>query len=299
MKIAVVTNVRHDSFFTKLWLDHYSALLGGREHCYIMLDGNDWTPEVDLSGANVSLMRRRVTGRGHSDIAATEAHNRMIKKLITQDGYDLVIRADVDELICLNPNAPGQFEDHTEKAFEYGYLYVNGLDIVHNTTQEAPYDPTRSILSQRHHALIWPYYFKPMIYTQKFFETEGLSMMAGNHRLYGGHVIISPEIYMLHLALFDHGFEQERSKPKLGRRRYEEYLKRRRSIFDSVANGTPIEGNLDAIVRDVREKVMYLPNGDIAQKPQFLGETNFATEYEFGAMNKVYARIDNRFDHIA
>jgi hypothetical protein len=298
VKIAAITNVRHDHFFTKLWLNHYASLTGSLKNCFVFIDGNDWTPEFDLSATNAMLMRKRVTGRSHSDVTANENHMKLAHQLLIEDGYDIVIRADIDEFLCPDPKQTGNFKDYVQDAFEYGYLYVNGMDMVHNVAAEGPYDPANTIMSQRHHALLWSYYFKPMIYTRRFFELENMRMIPGNHHILNGPLNIHPGLFMIHLALFDKDFEVTRNAHKLERRRYKEYLDIRKSIFDLAAVTVPEQSGFDDVVKRARYEIMHAENGDLAWKPQRLRTTNFTTAYEFAEIRKMYVKLDNRFEDI-
>jgi hypothetical protein len=195
-KIAALTHVREDAIFLKIWLKHYSHMIGA-ENVFVMLDGDDWTCEVEPNGATFVTVPRNRTGEINKDDRQIDiAEARLLDKLFTD--YDYVINTDADELLFLDPLFDGNLLDAASKSLEHGTFYVSGFDIVHNRETENVLDPDKPILDQRSHALITPGYMKPLIFSRRTGKNQGGHMVAG----VPPHA--SEDVYVAHLALCDY-----------------------------------------------------------------------------------------------
>jgi|GEM_PF-2269373 hypothetical protein len=200
-RIAALTHVREDAFFTDIWIRHYSGLVG-RENLHIMLDGTDWTPTVDLSGISTSIMTGFKGDQNKDDRRVMKFEDRMVEKLL--ETYDYVIRTDADELVMPDPGTNLTIADVARESDEFGTRYVSGLDLVQNMTCEGPLTDTQPILSQRRYGVISKWYMKPMIFSRL------LPLNQGSHIARGVPPIVSENIFMFHLTAVDKALTEKR-----------------------------------------------------------------------------------------
>jgi hypothetical protein len=115
------------SFFLEKWIDHYGALVG-RENLYVVIDGDDWEPEVDLTGIETEVLldapRRRIRNDRFMAKEMSARANRLRKR------YDHVIRGDVDEYVVVDPASGLDWPEALEELTEEGYIFALGVDVV-------------------------------------------------------------------------------------------------------------------------------------------------------------------------
>jgi len=190
LRVAAVTHVRKDDFFLDIWVRYYGRLLG-RENLYVMLDGDDWQTEVDLSGVNVSLMEGRSGHRIADNERFIKAHWDLLTAL--QGQYDFFVRGDCDELVCVDPQSGRSFHEAIQDAADVGYRYTKGIEIV-EVPGETPLDPSKPLMAQRSVGAISKLYVKPNIVSG---PTE---LTIGGHVAVGKPVALSHDLLMLHMA---------------------------------------------------------------------------------------------------
>lgn len=190
MRIAAVTHVRKDDFFLEIWVKYYGKLLG-RENLFVMLDGDDWQTQVDLDGVNTSYLQGRSGRRIADDKRFINAHWDLLTE--QNDRYDLFVRGDCDEIVCVDPQSGRSFHEAIADAMDVGYRYTKGIEIV-EVPGENPLDSTQSIMAQRSVGAISKLYVKPNIVTG---PTE---LTVGGHVAVHKPVTMSNDLLMLHLA---------------------------------------------------------------------------------------------------
>jgi hypothetical protein len=144
MKICAITMVYKDRWALKQWYQHYAKWLQP-QNLYIVAHGPD--PEIRniCKGANVATISR-------NSVENFDKHrNQLLNK--TQDElakhYDWVIRTDVDELICLEPEIYPDFKDLFEASKDTNCLFALGLDVVEAADDEELNDTDVALLKRR------------------------------------------------------------------------------------------------------------------------------------------------------
>jgi hypothetical protein len=124
---CALTHVRHEGFFLEKWIDHYGALVG-RENLYVVIDGDDWEPEVDLTGIETEVLldapRRRIRNDRFMAKEMSARANQLRKR------YDHVIRGDVDEYVVVDPASGLDWPAALQELTEEGYIFALGVDVV-------------------------------------------------------------------------------------------------------------------------------------------------------------------------
>lgn len=190
MRIAAVTHVRKDDFSLGIWVKYYGHLLG-RENLFVILDGDDWESEVDLSGVNISYMEGRSGHRIADNERFIKAHWDLLTEL--DDSYDLFVRGDCDEIVCVDPASGRSFHEALEDALDVGYRYTKGIEIV-EVPGEPPLDVTKPLMAQRSVGAVSKLYVKPNILTGP------AELTIGGHVAVGKPVVMSDDLLMLHMA---------------------------------------------------------------------------------------------------
>ncbi len=286
VKIATLTHVRKDDFFLAMWIDYYAGICG-RSNLHVLLDGDDWTPDLDLSGLQVEVLTGREGLRVRDDARLAEAHTRTLERLF-QD-YDYVIRGDCDEFVCIDPNANLTWAEALHETKEHGYIYCNGVDVIHDPRSEPAFDPARTVLSQRTYGVVQKPYFKPNVMSRPI-VTSG-----GGHRA-DGPVVVSDHFFMFHLANFDEAVFAGRMQMRLSDASggsYDSHAVTRRRVSDTIEScDTPLPFD-DGVSRG-RHQLITRGSKPVVYRPQKFQDGNVEIEGQ-----KAYlVTLDPRFDAV-
>lgn len=142
-----------------LWLKYYGAQFG-RENLFVVLDGDEWEPNVDLTAVTVTMVKDAPRQRVRNDRFMAKTVSGRAHELVND--YHYIVRSDIDEFVCIDPNSGLNWETAMEEIDYWGYTYSMGMDVVHNRALETdPLDLNQPILSQRQFAVVDHNYSKP------------------------------------------------------------------------------------------------------------------------------------------
>lgn len=203
-RIAAVTMVRNDGFYLRKWTSWYGAQLG-EENLYILLDGRDqavpdWCPaaHVIVCDRVEGQVRRADKGR---IIRISEEAARLFEA-----GYDLVIGTDCDEMLVADPRLGMSLAEFLSGLDIRDSASGLGLDVGQKLGEEAPVDPSRPFLQQRHYARLGTRYTKASILARP------LRWGSGFHRVKGHNFHIAKDLYLFHFGYFDLDMLKARSQ---------------------------------------------------------------------------------------
>ncbi|WP_224815709.1 glycosyltransferase family 2 protein [Hasllibacter sp. MH4015] len=226
--ICAVTHVRHEHDFLEKWIAHYAPIVGGRENLFVVIDGDDWEPKVDLSGIDTEVIldapRRRIK------------NDRFMAKLMSgrandlRKTYDNVIRGDVDEYVVIDPEADLDWDDALKEQVEAGYIFALGCDVVQGPKEKKPVDRTKPILGQRKCGYIADRYTKP------FVISRWNNWAGGAHRLINRPVEISNHFVLFHMALADQNIAQERMDARGGTDQHRSFVGHQTDRLNAIAD---------------------------------------------------------------
>ncbi|MEM7268240.1 MAG: glycosyltransferase family 2 protein [Pseudomonadota bacterium] len=243
-RIAAITHARHDDFFLEIWVCHYSKLVGA-ENCFVILDGDDWKSEVDLSGVNVAINTTRFYRRIKHDAHLANTKNARITELLGD--YDYCINTDCDEMVCVDPSSGKSLQEAVAEAGDNPILNSRGVEIVHNYEAEPAFDPALPILQQRRHAVIYSLYFKPNVIAKP------ASIRAGGHGARDATFRLSASLILFHLANLDRDRLEQRITAREGTT-FKETTVSRLDYFAPVRNGVaPLD--YDEVMADVSQRL--------------------------------------------
>ena len=230
-KTLVMTMVKDDQMFLKIWHDYYSGCFGA-ENCLVIDHGSQDRTELNqieslgsqviqltetgcvLDGQNfqpkrppgsfvrqtVADLRLKIRGEKykmhHFDGFRFSIINQVKDYLLDQ--YDFVIVTDVDELILPSPSLhtdlPRYLEDNFSELAKFKAVGGIGIEVFHDISGEAEFDPQRPIFQQRENYYYRVHYSKPNILTDKVWISTHVANIP---------FVIDSNLLLVHLKLLD------------------------------------------------------------------------------------------------
>ena len=194
-KIAVLTMVRNDDFFLRKWVEYYGRELG-RENLYIYYDGEDQSIAEFCHGTNAYVHPKI----GTQVVSAEKGRLKFLSQeaaALFSKGYDLVIGADADEYIVVDPKLGVSLREYLSACDIDVCLSPLGLDFGQKLGEEGDLSIDETFLSQRRYAQIGTRYTKPSVIAQPCLWGSGF------HRVKGHNFRIASDLYLLHFGYAD------------------------------------------------------------------------------------------------
>jgi hypothetical protein len=207
-KVAVITTVQREFFFTPYWQSYYGDLFG-LENLYVLCDTvNDYYLSLFDKKVNLINMQQEY----HGDNAWMIENIQKWQHLLL-DIYETVIFADSDEFLIPAPLHWKDLSEFLDKNTD-DYFRAQGFNIIHNFNEEPVINPTRPILSQR------KYWYKHGGVNgggeskQLIIRKQGVRYSAGLHWCEPS-VPEHPELFLIHLKEFDYNINMARWQSRL------------------------------------------------------------------------------------
>jgi len=224
---CALTHVRHESFFLEKWIAHYGPIVG-RENLYVVIDGDDWEPAVDLSGIHTEIVldapRRRIRNDRFMAKEMSVRANGLRKR------YEHVIRGDCDEYVVIDPEAGLDWRQALEELGDDGYVFALGIDVVQAPSETRPIDRAAPIVGQRRHG------FVADVYTKPFVISRWNNWAGGAHRLLNRPVKMSAHFILFHMALADQGVAEERLAARGGAAQHDSFIYHQTDRLAAIAS---------------------------------------------------------------
>jgi hypothetical protein len=256
---CALTHVRHEGFFLEKWIDHYGALVG-RENLYVVIDGDDWEPEVDLTGIETEVLldapRRRIRNDRFMAKEMSARANQLRKR------YDHVIRGDVDEYVVVDPASGLDWPAALQELTEEGYIFALGVDVVQHAGETEPVDRAAPILGQRRHGFVADRYTKP------FVISRWNNWSGGAHRLLNRPVVMSRHFTLFHMALADKGVAEERLAARGGLTQHRSFVDHQTDRLDAIAQTGPGPLDFAEAAAIAHRDFPVEPDGSVAKRPR-------------------------------
>jgi hypothetical protein len=258
---CALTHVRHEDFFLEKWIDHYGAVVG-RENLFVVIDGDDWEPTVDLTGITTEVIldapRRRIQNDRFIAKQMSGRANTLRKR------YEYVIRGDCDEYVVIDPDAGLDWPEAMTELGEAGYVFALGVDVVQAATETLALDRDKPILGQRRHGYVADTYTKP------FVISRWANWAGGAHRLLNRPVRMSEHFMLFHMALSDQGIAEERMAARGGTDQHRSFVGHQTDRLNAIAETELSEEPLDFI--EAREiafaQFPFEADGSPAKRPR-------------------------------
>lgn len=293
-RIAAVTHVRNDDFFLDLWVRHYGRLIG-KENCFVILDGEDWTSRADLSEVNVTILPRPRShmNRVRIDRRMQQKQLELIAGIFENLEYDYVLKGDCDEYVVPDPLQNLTIQEAVREADGDGAIYSSGINVLHDTVGEPQLNKGLDVMSQRHFAVLSQSYCKVNLIARTGYQ-KGIRTNAGGHRIAGSlPVHASQSYYMLHLGWCDAPMWRERAEHRLAFDRddsFKAYVDHCEEMFAAVSSSASSGAPLDGAMQQARLELCFADGSRVTNANKFrLG--NFSWDG-----NRDYlVRLDKRF----
>lgn len=194
--------VRNDDFFLRKWVEYYGCELG-KENLYVYYDGEDQIPGDFCQGANAYVHPKI----GTHVVAAEKGRLRFLSEKAAElfaKGYDLVIGADADEYIVVDPKLGMNLGEFLSQQSIDVCLSPLGLDFGQKLGEEGDLSFDMGFLAQRHYAQIGTRYTKPSVIAKP------CRWGSGFHRVKGHNFRIAKGLYLMHFGYSDKRILEER-----------------------------------------------------------------------------------------
>jgi hypothetical protein len=257
---CALTHVRHESWFLQKWIAHYGAIVG-RENLHVVIDGDDWEPEVDLTGITTEILRDAPRRRIQNDRFMAKEMSGRANTL--RKRYEHVIRGDCDEYVVIDPAAGLDWPAALQELGEDGYVFALGVDMVQGPDEAAPVDRGAPILGQRRRG------FVADVYTKPFVISRWNNWSGGAHRLLNRPVRISAHFVLFHMALADRGLAEERLAARGGTAQHASFVGHQTDRLNAIA-GEGLAGGIDyaEACAIARAQFPVEPDGAPAPRPR-------------------------------
>ena len=203
MRTAVFTVVKNESVFLPLWLKHYS------QFDLFVINHKSTDGSVERAKKNFNFTEFYLDDNSHYGKTFMKETGKQYQRKLLQD-YDVVIFAEADEFIIVNPEKYKSLDDYITK-MDKETVYCTGREVL-QLKGERGIDWEKPILSQR--KIWWPHpsYFKPAIskaplnYVEGYHYVEEDAGRASKVELGIGEYLKSiadPDLIMVHLQKVD------------------------------------------------------------------------------------------------
>jgi hypothetical protein len=199
---AAITIVHNEPVFLPIWLGYYSRYFAPEDIYVLDNDTTDGSTERDgfvripvhHDSVDHTWMVRTVEGLQHQ---------------LIEEGYDVVLVTDVDEIVTPTPEW-GTLGEYIDEFVEW-WVNCVGYEILHLADREGTYDPSRPILDQR------GYWYAHGAYNKPALASGPMSWLPGFHHRLDRQLNYDPDLRLIHLHRLD--FDVCRERHRLRRER--------------------------------------------------------------------------------
>lgn len=278
--LCAVTHVRHENYFLQKWIEYYSGIVG-RENLYVVIDGDDWTPEVDLTGIHVEVKTDGPRRRLRNDRWAAKVMSG--KANFLRKSYEYVIRGDVDEYVVIDPKSGLNWENAFEELGDEGYIFALGVDMVQAPDEGSQLDNTQPVLSQRKHGFVSDKYTKP------FVISRWSNWSGGAHRLLNRTVKISNHFVLFHMALCDKSIAAQRLEARGGQTQHRSFALYQTERLMEISDDTDSHiFDYDEAAKIAFGDFPYEADGTLSKRPR-------ASKHPLAQDKGLYTVVPDRF----
>lgn len=236
-KIAVLTMARNDEWFLNHWIAYYGKIFG-EENLYVYLDGLDQKIPKGAGRAHVKAVKKLGLEVVDAERQRLDFMSDRAAELF-EAGYDIVIGADSDEFIVLDPKVKMTLPEYLSMKKIKTSLSPLGLDVAQHLTKDKPFDNSRQFLVQRHFALIHSRFTKPEIIAKPIRWGRGF------HRVKGKNFHIDQNLYLFHFGNYNYDtLVAKMNHPDIiARKEVKHYRRNRLRVINVVSNKKAIDGD--------------------------------------------------------
>ncbi len=261
-KIAVISMVRNDDFFTPKWIDYYSAQFGS-ENLFLVLDGMDQPLPAGHERINIIREAHKPMTRLRGDKYRSRLVSDIAKGLF--NNYEIVIACDIDEYLVCDPKSGKTLAAYLSQSFKRSSLSALGLDVGQHIDYEKEIDLSKPFLQQRSFAHVSARYTKAIV------ALCPVRWGSGYHRVKGKNFFIDPNLFLFHFGMVDYNHCRNKiSDKELNQRGWTQHFNRRFSLFEIIRQTKAIHGD-QFFEKARRRQTLFRPFFSI-NKPGMLRE---------------------------
>jgi Glycosyl transferase family 2 len=202
MKLAIFTMAHNEDHMLDLWCQHYSKF---ESSSLIVVDhGSDLPLEQHVRG-RATILRIPRTGVDENIDTTRAAFASSLQNALIRY-FDIVVYTDVDEFLLLDPKLNSDLPSYLARRSD-AVIAPIGLNVVHDQSEEGPFDPARSVLCQRRTAVFVEHFCKPIVTKIPIFWGPGFHTSKSV-------VALDEAIFLFHLNLFDRASKYRRQKQR-------------------------------------------------------------------------------------
>ncbi len=261
--LAVVTMVYNEAEKIPYWLAHYHKQLG-LEHCYVVDHGTTDGSTQNLFGASrISIPRSPQDNERRLGLITD-----FTRGLLTY--YARVAYVDADELLVADPHRAVDLREYSQQCTTAIVTSI-GLEVCHDTENEAPLDATKALSDQRRYVMYSSSMCKANL------VSHAVRWSPGWHS-YDGEIIFD-DLYLFHLrhadlnqaldrlsttrtmpwALAGAGAHQKTSDEEMARLVTHFGGRPKSSAQDFQSNDSPLPADLNAFIQDSTQEAENTP----------------------------------------
>jgi hypothetical protein len=210
--LGVVGMVHNDYPMLKRWYDYYAGQVGP-ENLFLFSHGNDPRHKEIAPEANV-INAPRDPSMHQFDPRRWRMLGDFASGMLNYFNWMLV--TDIDELVVVDPDVSGGLVPYLEARFPDksrmpAAINPFGLNIVHVPEEEPlPIEPAETVLSRRR------FFYPSRMYSKPTLVSKPVMFGPGGHRNDLGRRILSDDLYLVHLKMYDVTGLEERVARQVG-----------------------------------------------------------------------------------
>lgn len=195
---AVLTAARNEPLFLPIWLRYYSQFFAP-EDIYVLDHQSSAEHLDDGSFVRIPVFHGEFGTGWHRDLVQRHQHELI-------DRYDVVLCADVDEIVAPDPRLHdlGTYIDR----FDQDYVTCEGYELLHQRDREPAFDGSEPVLSQR--STWYPNY----IYSKSLLARVPMLWHGGFHDRCDHAENKDPDLHLIHLHRMDYDLCWQRHRER-------------------------------------------------------------------------------------
>jgi hypothetical protein len=188
--MAAITMARDEGPMLRRWVEHYARELGGPDSLVVLDDNSSDGSTDDLP---CPVIRIPPIGKKPFEPSRMGLLSGLADSLLNV--YDAVLFSDADEFVVADPDKFESIRHLVADRAGQEVLGVVALNLVH-APSEAPLDPDRPLLEQRHYAKFLPLMCKPAV------KRVPAAWRWASHGIMAPYAV-DPDLFMFHMKYGD------------------------------------------------------------------------------------------------
>lgn len=192
-KCAIFVMVKNEDVFLPIWLKYYTRYIDGND--IYVFDHQSIDGSVQKCLKNFTFNVIQLDYPFSFDHIWFKFVAETVQKILF-DHYEYVIFTDVDEIILPDLNKYSGLDDYIQK-LDKNYVRCIGYELIHLPHKEKPFNPSKSVLSQRRFVYRTDWYNKTLI------SNQSLNWDIGFHFVQNPELYFDNDLMLIHIHKLD------------------------------------------------------------------------------------------------